>query len=109
MDFDLVTDLYSFCPEKYFLSRLLTLYPTRISFVDYQRKHYKVLNGNFYQGGVLHQEYGPSVIRDDFIMFSTRGITHRRFGPAHITKYFYYYYLFGKYTGFLLVSALEHE
>lgn len=101
MDIDLLLDVFRFLPEKYFITRLLnkaSSFSTRISFVDYERSHYKYMCINEeqsfwyprkwweYKDGSNHQEYGPAFESEFMIFYLRRGMTHRKNGPAVIFK-----------------------
>ncbi len=88
MDLDLSTDIYSFLKEKYFLSRITLDKNTRtaITFVDYQRNHYKKYGYTFYRHGKTHQEYGPAILGRDLVWVD-RGYVTRANGPSVILSY----------------------
>lgn len=98
MDTDLLTDIFAFLPEKYFVTRLLnrdfSIRKTEISFVDYERAHYvhvKLLNypvkwWKKRLGDVHHQEYGPARESSIDTKYMMNGYKHRKNGPAVIFK-----------------------
>lgn len=100
MDKELLLDIYGYLPEKYFVSRsLIRTFQTRVSFVDYERKVYrltqwkksssKVESIHWKRRGITYQEYGPAVYSSDYSYYKwmdQKGSLHRKNGPAFTRK-----------------------
>ncbi len=89
MDKELLLDIFAFCPEKYFVHKVLVA-QTRVTFVDYERKFYRLIYGGFCKQGIdfwhVYQEYGPSINNKSCYCWMEDDTICRKNGPSVIFK-----------------------
>ncbi len=89
MDGELLLDIFAFCPEKYFVHKVI-FSQTRVSFVDYERKFYLIDGCGIwrkkYKESPPYQEYGPSIDGPHYYAWAFNGGLYRKNGVSLILK-----------------------